>query len=141
MIQYAARSAGREDHLGEDFDYIMAGLSEHEDGSGRGLTVQCAVAAPDDGDIATGMDSYCVSNELGLTVYGGVRSVRLRSRTLRSEFEPTAAEGLGLDDAVVEITLEVDDESIEQLKSGLQRTFSYGRERSRPVVDFDPQPV
>ncbi len=137
MITHVARSAGREDHLGEGFDYIMAGLSEHEDGSGRGLTVQCAVEPPDAGDIATGMDSYCVSNELGLTVYGGVRYVRLQRRTLRIQFEPSAAEGLGLDDPVVEVTLAVDDAAIQQLKSGLQRTFSYGRERSLPVLDFD----
>lgn len=138
MIQYVARSAGREDHLGEDFDYIMAGLAEHEDGSGRGLTAQCAVEEPDHGDIATGMDSYCVSNELGLTVYGGVRLVRLHNHTLRIEFEPSASEGLGLDDTVVEVTLAVDNESIVQLKSGLERTFSYGRECGRPVLDFDP---
>ncbi|GIJ44110.1 hypothetical protein Val02_09960 [Virgisporangium aliadipatigenens] len=138
MIRYVARSAGRAEHLGEGFDHITAGLSEHGDGSGRGLTVRCAVEAPDEGDIATGMDSYRVSNERGFTVYGGVRHVRLRGRTLRVNFEPDAARGLGLDDALVEVTLTVDDESIERLKSGLQRVLWYGRQRSRPVVDVDP---
>src|SRR5258708_35670255 len=103
MIKYVARSAGREDHLGEGFDYIMAGLSEHEVGSGLGLTVQCAVEPPDAGDIATGMDSYYVSNDLGLTVYCGGRFVRFQRRTFRILFEPSAAPGLGLYDPVVAV--------------------------------------
>ncbi|HEX6684666.1 MAG TPA: Imm10 family immunity protein [Candidatus Limnocylindrales bacterium] len=136
MIQYTAHSAGVETHVGEGFDYVMTGLSEGEDGSGRGLTIQCALADPDAGDIEQGMDSYCVSNELGLTVYGGVRAVRLRDRSMRIEFEPRAAGELGLDDPVVEVELAVDDESIEQLRAGLRQTLSYGRERSRPVMEL-----
>jgi Immunity protein 10 len=134
VSRYTARSAGAETHVGEGFDYVVAGLSENEDGTGRGLTIQSALEAPDAGDVAQGMDSYCVSNELGLTVYGGVREVRLRDRLLRIEFEPGAARELGLGDPVVEITLAVDGESVDQLRAGLTRTLSYGRERSRPLL-------
>lgn len=136
MIRYTARSAGFETHVGEGFDYLMAGLSENDDGTGRGLTVQCAADSPDSGDVAQGMDSYCVSNELGLTVYGGVRQVRLRDRLLTIEFELDAAQELGLDDPIVGIMLAVDDESVDLLRTGLQQTLSYGRERSRPSMDL-----
>jgi Immunity protein 10 len=136
MIQYTAHSAGLETHVGEGFDYVMTGLSENQDGTGRGLTIQCALDAPDAGDVEQGMDSYCVSNELGLTVYGGVRAVRLRNQLMRIEFEPNAASELGLDDPVVEVTLAVNDESIDQLRTGLRQTLSYGRERSRPVMEL-----
>jgi hypothetical protein len=47
-----------------------------------------------------------------------------------------AAEGLGLSDPVVEITLDVDDQSIDELRAGLRRTLNYGRERSRPLLEL-----
>ena len=134
VIRFSARSAGMEAHPDGDYPFLMAGLSEYADGSGRGLTFQCGLSEPDEQDRALGMDSYCVSNELGLTEYGGVREVSLRNRTLRVVLDPNAAAGLGLDDAVIEVELEVDDESVSQLRDGLRRILTYGPLEARPEI-------
>jgi hypothetical protein len=48
VIRFSAQSAGMEENADEDYDLLMAGLSEYADGSGRGLTFQCGLSEPDE---------------------------------------------------------------------------------------------
>jgi hypothetical protein len=98
------------------------------------MTFQCALSEPDGVDRASGMDSYCVSNELGMTFYGGVQEISLNDQALRVVFDLKAAQELGLDEPIIEVQLEVDEDSVSQLRDGLRRILTYGRQEARPRV-------
>jgi hypothetical protein len=60
--------------------------------------------------------------------------VSVRDNELTLEFDADDAFRLGLDNRVVIVDLAVDEASIERLREGLQRTLTYGRQRSQPTL-------
>jgi len=128
MIRFTAQAAGADEYP-ED-EVLSAGVSETPAGEGVILIFQCCTCEPDDQDIALGMDTYCVVTENQGTAYGAVRELTLRNNVLRVAFDPDDLEALGLAEPEVEVTLDVDEESIEQLR----QILSYGRADARPHV-------
>lgn len=132
VFAFTARAAAAEAY--EDDETFAAGVAEQENGGGHELTFMCCLHEPDEQDIALGMDSYCLVTADQGTVYGGVKEVRLKDRVLRVVVDSSNLEALGLDDAEIEVTLDVDDERIEQLREGLLRVLAYGRPSERPAL-------
>jgi hypothetical protein len=112
---------------------LCAGVSEAEDGNSMALTFLCSLFEPDGQDVQLGMDTYCLVTPDQGTVYGGVREVVLRDGLL-GVVAPDSLEALRLGDPVIEASLAVDAEAVEQLREGLRRILSYGRADAYPVV-------
>ncbi|MEV4383066.1 Imm10 family immunity protein [Streptosporangium sp. NPDC049644] len=131
-IIFTAQAAGADEDL--EGEFLSAGVSETQDGDGMMLIFQCCTYEPDDQDIALGMDTHCVITANQGTAYGAVREIRLSDNVLRVVFDPDDLEALGLAEPEVEVALDVDQESVEQLRQGLRRILSYGRADARPHV-------
>ena len=129
---FTARAAGAETY--EDDECFIAGVAEHEDGSGHQLTFMCGLYEPENQDIATGMDSYCLVSAGQGTAYGGVREAVLKDRVLRIAVDPSNLEALGLNDSEIEVTLDVEETKIQQFREGLRRVLTYGRPNERPTI-------
>ncbi|WP_149260376.1 Imm10 family immunity protein [Actinomadura sp. K4S16] len=129
---FTARAVGAETY--EDDECFIAGVAEHEDGSGRQLTFMCSLYEPEDQDIATGMDSYCLVTPGQGTAYGGVREAVLKDRVLRIVVDPANLEALRLNDAEIEVALDVEDAHIQRFREGLRRVLAYGRQSEWPTV-------
>ncbi|MES9537913.1 Imm10 family immunity protein [Actinomadura sp. NPDC000600] len=129
---FTARAVGAETY--EDDECFIAGVAEHEDGSGRQLTFMCSLYEPEDQDIATGMDSYCLVTPGQGTAYGGVREAVLKDRVLRIVVDPSNLEALGLNDSEIEVILDVEETQIRQFREGLRRVLAYGRPSERPAI-------
>ncbi len=104
-----------------DVETFVVAMGEQPDGSGQGLIFQLGLA-PDEQDRALGMDTYCVCNEAGATVYGGVTSCILEGDLLRLSFTPEAAESLAVGEEC-RLQLQVDRQSIKRLREGLRRVL------------------
>lgn len=129
-IFITVRSAGFQEDV-ED-EALEVGFSEHADGSGRSVLINHSTAS-DALDAPFGMDSYCVSNEQGVSDYGGVEEVRRDGRVLTFRFSEKSAEILGMD-VELRATFEVTDESFRETLSGLRRILSWGRQDARPEL-------
>jgi hypothetical protein len=114
--------------------YRSAGVAENADGSGFALIFQSSLHQPDPQDVALGMDTYCLVTADQETAYGTVVEAVLADGVLRVVVSPDAQEPLGLDDTVIEATLDVDHDAVEQLRDGLRRILNYGRLDARPAV-------
>ncbi|MGW4520826.1 Imm10 family immunity protein [Amycolatopsis sp. NPDC004378] len=110
----------------------FAGLSE-EDGEFV-LVFLSGIGEPDQQEIATGMDTYCVVTAEEGTCYGGVTAVSLDGGVLRVTFAETAVRPLGLADTDLEIVLDADSVAIERFRAGLARILAYGRPEAHPVL-------
>ncbi len=53
-------------------EVLSAGVSEGEDGSGMALVFVCSLREPDEQDIASGMDTYCLVTADQAAAYGVV---------------------------------------------------------------------
>ena len=68
------------EELPEDGAFVVA-LAEEPDGGGRLLMFQL-IAAFDEQDVAQGQSTYCLCDEMGATVYGGVKGCVLAGNLL-----------------------------------------------------------
>ncbi|MEV6987483.1 Imm10 family immunity protein [Sphaerisporangium sp. NPDC051017] len=131
-IRFTAREVGVEEE--PELECLTAGLAEGTDGSGMVLMFMCSTCEPDDQDVALGMDTYCVVTADQGTAYGAVNEITLHEKLLRVVVAPDALDALSLSDPEIEAVLQVSDESIEQLRSGLRRILTYGRVDARPSI-------
>jgi hypothetical protein len=79
------------------------------------------------------MDTYCVSNELGNSDYGGLVQVCFAGNEVQLTFSGESAAILGTD-AVINITLDVPVEAKEQVKNGLAQILTGGRPDVMPEL-------
>ncbi|MEV5576651.1 Imm10 family immunity protein [Spirillospora sp. NPDC052269] len=132
VFTFTARAVAAE--ADEDDETYVAGVAEQEYGGGHELTFMCCLYEPDEQDIALGLDSYCLVTPNQGTAYGGVKEVRMKGRVLRVVVDPGKLEALGLDEPEIEVTLDVEEAQIEQLREGLRRVLTHGRPSERPAV-------
>ena len=78
-------------------DDSLAGvaLAERDDSSGWNLVFERALAFTD-ADRRTGQDTYCITNEAGVAVYGGVTSWAVAGKDLTLALAEKTATDLGL---------------------------------------------
>src|SRR5262245_1444167 len=100
---------------------IVVALSEEHDGTGRALLLQLALAF-DAQDVALGMDTYCLSNEEGAAVYGGVRGCTLTGDVLTLQLTPETAATLAMA-SPCHLHLRADPSAMRQLREGLRRVL------------------
>lgn len=131
-IRFTARAAGVEEE--PDLECLTAGVAEGEDGNGMVLLFMCGLFEPDEQDIALGQDTHCLVTADQGTAYGVVDEVVLRDKVLRVKVAADSLEALGLDDHEIEAFLDVDDDTIDQLRGGLRRVMAYGRPDAHPAV-------
>ncbi|WP_211264240.1 Imm10 family immunity protein [Streptosporangium amethystogenes] len=123
-----ARTVGRDD----DPELILFGMAEHEDGTGNALIFMMSTEEPDEQEIALGMDTYCIVREdQAGTTYGGVTHCEINSGRLTLHFTAEAAKELHVE-PVVRIDLQIDDDSVELLRSSLQEILLSGRHDQHP---------
>lgn len=94
MTELEVRAAAFDSY--EDLEADVLVLAEGEEGEGRRLELQRALA-PTEEDRRLGTDRFCVIDETGATHYGGVTAWSFDGRVLRLELTPEAAEVLGAD--------------------------------------------
>jgi len=115
-----------------DLNTRSAGLAEHDDGTGKLIIFQSQLSGYSAQDARLGQDSYCVVNEDGATVYGGVLSCLSDGSTLKIAFSAQAAEVLECDSNLV-CELPVVDESFFE---GLLSVLRSGNPGTWPEVNF-----
>ncbi|WP_030443556.1 Imm10 family immunity protein [Actinoplanes subtropicus] len=128
-IEFIARVAGVDDEY-----CLVAAVAEHENGTGRALMFQAALEDPDEQDVLLQMDTHCLVTEDQGTAYGCVRELTIDGDRMHVSLAQEALADLGLDDAVVEVQLAVDRQSVEVLREYLGRILRYGRPDARPAV-------
>jgi hypothetical protein len=131
-IRFTARSAGVDED--PELECLSAGVSEDGDDGGFVLIFQCGLFEPDEQDVRVGQDTHCLVTADQGTAYGAVTRVVLRDKVLRVTVAEDCLGALGLDDPDIEAVLDVDDDAVEELRSGLRRVFAYGRPDARPAV-------
>ncbi|KUN05544.1 hypothetical protein AQI96_35170 [Streptomyces canus] len=115
---------------------LVVGLAEDESGEGRQLVLQCSLREPDDQDQRLGQDTYCVLNETGGIVYGGIEAVTFSPAGISFRFSLAAAEKLALPlpEVIVGIAPEV---QVEPFRKELRRVLTYGDPQKVPsLLDF-----
>ncbi|MEU8377742.1 Imm10 family immunity protein [Streptosporangium sp. NPDC048865] len=123
-----ARTVGRD----EDPETIVFGVAEHEDGTGNALIFMRSTEEPDEQETGLGMDTYCIVREdQAGTTYGGVTYCGIDSGRLTFHFTAQAAKELNME-PVVRIDLQIDDDSVELLRSGLREILLSGRHDQHP---------
>jgi Immunity protein 10 len=117
----------------DDGQVLTAGVAEGQDG-GALLLFMRMHDEPDEQDVRTGLDSYCVVTADQGTAYGAVTEISLRASVMRVVFAADKLQALGLPDPQVEVTLDVDTEVIEEFKEALKQILDYGRLEARPAL-------
>ncbi|MFD5093700.1 Imm10 family immunity protein [Amycolatopsis thailandensis] len=119
-----------EDH--EDEEALEVGVAGvDESGTPRSFSFQRSTYEPDEQEIRSGMDSYNVSTERGLTVYGCLRGVRLSGMVLTLEFSAEDAEILEIS-TPVEVNLTEARVDEENLSRKLREILDWGSPEKRP---------
>ncbi|MEU3763826.1 Imm10 family immunity protein [Amycolatopsis keratiniphila] len=124
----------------EDEEALEVGVAGvDESGTPRSFSFQRSTYEPDEQEIRSGMDSYNVSTERGLTVYGCLRSVRLSEMVLTLEFSAEDAEVLEISTAV-EVNLSEAQMDEGNLARKLREILDWGSPEKRPdLVGLDVQ--
>jgi len=78
-----------------------------------------------------GQDTYCLTDEQGITAYGCVETIKLTRSHLHLMLKP-ATDEFGWTRATVR--LNVDEKSRDELAGGLRRVLTYGRPDARPAT-------
>lgn len=112
----------------EDADCFVVGIAAHEDGSGRHLLFQ----EPVDPDLVADSPTYCIVDDREASTDGGVTAVTLQDGVLELTFDEAGRDGLGLDEPVLRLRLDVDGEATQALRAGLERVLSYRDDERRP---------
>jgi hypothetical protein len=128
-IEFVARTVG----VDEDEDCLVAGIAEHDDGTGRSLLFQASIEFPDDQDVRLGMDTYCVVTENQGTAYGCIRELTVDGDRMHAVVSTESLSNLGLDDPDIRIQLAVQPDAIDALRAQLRRILTYGRPGARPT--------
>ncbi len=128
-IEFVARVSGVDDE-----DVLVAGVAEHEDGTGRTLLFQASSEPADEQEVGLGMDTYCLVTEGQGTAYGCVRELTIAGTRMTVVVGSEHLSDLGLDDAVIDVELAVPSESVEVLREYLSRILTYGRADARPSI-------
>ncbi|MFE0811773.1 Imm10 family immunity protein [Streptomyces sp. NPDC058848] len=116
----------------EDEEALEVGIAGvDESGVSRSFSVQRSTYEPDEQEIQSGMDSYNVSTERGLTVYGCLRSVRLSDGVLNLEFAAEDAEILEVSTSV-EVNLREARVDEGELLRKLREILDWGSPEKRP---------
>lgn len=118
----------------ETIDAFTVGLAADQRGEGAYLILQCALTAPTDQDAATGMDTYCLMDDLGAVHYGGIERAELDDTTLRLRFDEDAADELGIRNPERGLTLAVPARETARLADGLRRVLTYGGPDRQPEL-------
>ena len=118
----------------ETIDAFTVGLAADQTGEGAYLILQCALTSPTDQDAATGMDTYCLMDELGAVHYGGIQRAELDDATLRLRFDQDAADELGIQTPERGLTLAVPPQDTAHLADGLRRVLTYGSPGRQPEL-------
>ncbi|MGW5699616.1 Imm10 family immunity protein [Amycolatopsis sp. SB7-3] len=123
----------------EDEEALEVGVAGvDESGTPRSFSFQRSTYEPDEQEIRSGMDSYNVSTERGLTIYGCLRSVRLSEMVLTLEFSAEDAEILEIS-TTVEVNLSEAQADEENLTRKLREVLDWGSLEKRPdLVGLDP---
>lgn len=124
----------------EDEEALEVGIAGvDESGTSRSFSFQRSTYEPDQQEIQSGMDSYNVSTERGMTVYGCLRSVRLSGMVLALEFAAEDAEILEIS-TPVEVNLSEAQVDEEMLSRKLREILNWGSPEKRPdLVGLDVQ--
>ncbi|MER6663600.1 Imm10 family immunity protein [Amycolatopsis japonica] len=122
----------------EDEEALEVGVAGvDESGTPRSFSFQRSTYEPDEQEIRSGMDSYNVSTERGLTVYGCLRGVRLSEMVLTLEFSAEDAEILEIS-TPVEVNLSEAGMDEENLARKLREILDWGSPEKRPdLVGLD----
>jgi Immunity protein 10 len=108
-------------------DDSLAGvaLAERDDSSGWNLVFERALAFTD-ADRRAGQDTYCITNEAGVAVYGGVTSWAVAGKDLTLALAEKTAADLGVAQQLT-IELAFAPASIEQLDTALAEILAPNR--------------
>ncbi|MFB4282318.1 MULTISPECIES: hypothetical protein [unclassified Nonomuraea] len=130
MISIVARAAGVEEHP----PLLLVGIAESEDGGGRAFHFQCDLRRneyEEGGNWPEG-ESYCVSNEAGLTKFGCVREIEARGNLIKVVFTSEAARDLRLGDSEYEFEIVGEEVDMAEILLGLRRILTCGRPEYHP---------
>ncbi|MFJ8916414.1 Imm10 family immunity protein [Amycolatopsis sp. NPDC102389] len=133
MMRLIAAEVGFfEDH--EDEETLEVGIAG-VDGAGvrRSFSIQRSTYEPDEQEVQSGMDSYNVSTERGLTVYGCLRVVRLTGALLTLEFTAEDARILEVS-APVEVDLSGSGVNDADVSGWLREILDWGAPEKRPEL-------
>ncbi|MFJ3791437.1 hypothetical protein [Kitasatospora sp. NPDC090091] len=129
--RFTARAASTE--TDPDGYFTEAGLAEGEDGSGFILVFMAGEEEPDDQEVALGMDTHCLVTAGQGTAYGCVREAVLEGNVLHVSLDPSALEGLRLDDGDIEAVIEAPAEDVARFREVLAQVLTYGRADALPT--------
>jgi hypothetical protein len=107
---------------------LVVGLAQEAGGGGQALIFQKALRgdlASDEQDRSLGMDTYSVSNESGVTVYGGVTGWLLDGDVLVLHFDTVSSKALQLG-RECQFKLVVDRLSIARRRDGMNKLLTSG---------------
>ncbi|MER5420782.1 Imm10 family immunity protein [Streptosporangium roseum] len=122
------RTVGRDDEP----ELIVLGMAEHEDGTGNALIFMMSTEESDEQETGPDMDTYCIVREdQAGTAYGGVTHCEIASGRLTLHFTEEAAKELHVE-PIVRVDLQVDDDSVELLRSSLREILLSGRHDQHP---------
>lgn len=131
---FTAQAIGVTDEAG----ILSVGVAEQRGGTGRHLILQSVDPASENAELLSGEEGYCLVTETAATVYGGIKAITLRDRTLLIRLTRTAANELDVPTRLT-ITLDVEDQALEDLRNGIRQVFSYssrGGQESPPRLDL-----
>jgi len=92
-----------------------AALAEREDSSGWNLVFE-RVKSPSEADRKAGQDTYCITNEAGAAVYGGIVGWSIGGTELKLVFDARTSGELGLGS---ELVIALPAANVEELTAGL----------------------
>jgi hypothetical protein len=130
-IRFTAKAVGVDED--PELGCLTAGVAEDDEGNGMVLLFMCGLLEPDEQDVELGEDTHCLVTADQATAYGVVEQVVLRAKVLRVRVAAGSLEELGLDDQEIEAFLDVDDDTVDELRAGLRRVMAYGRPDARPA--------
>jgi hypothetical protein len=132
VISLVVEAAGVEEHP----PLLLAGFAEAADGGGRAFHFQCDLRVNDfqEGSNWPEGESYCVSNERGLTRFGCVREIEARGDRVRVAFTDGAVRDLRLPDPDYEFRVTADDVDMPRLLTVLRQILTCGRPEYHPLI-------
>ncbi|MEV4739880.1 Imm10 family immunity protein [Streptomyces sp. NPDC049555] len=118
----------------EDEEALEVGVRGMDDaGVRRSFSIQRSTYEPDEQEVQSGMDTYNVSNEQGVTVYGCLRRVQLDGSLLSLEFTAEDAEILEIP-TLVEVDLNGSVVDGGNLSRKLSEILDWGSREKRPEL-------
>jgi hypothetical protein len=115
-------------------DAFIVAFGENADGAGQYLAFQTRLAAYDDQDVAQGVDTYCLVNDMGACVYGGVAAYQFTRRALILQLDERASQVLGVGQRYI-VGLQTDEDEWEAVRAGLERVFDRARPDTTPQLE------